>query len=130
MMLENTVSMLLEALTTIIHTINHPSPTPAPCYHHNHLNPHHELTRNRTLYQGPRENNNYHRGNGWGNGRNCNGGRNGGDGGIRQHSYQGHGGHIRGNGRGCLVGKELLELAVLASHVICLYDCGNFCSSI
>ena len=24
----------------------------------------------------------------------------------------------------------LLELAILASHVICSYDCGNFCSSI
>ena len=79
-MSENTVSMPSEALTTIIHMINHPSPTPGPRYHHSHMNPCCKLTRNRTLYREPREFNHHHRGYGGNrNGGNHNGGRNGGN---------------------------------------------------
>ena len=49
-MSENTVSMPSEALTTIIHVINHPSPAPGPHYLHSHMNPCRKLTRNHTLY--------------------------------------------------------------------------------
>ena len=78
-MSENMVSMPLEALTTIIHTINRPSPAPVPHYHHNHFVSHRELTRNCTLYRGMREYQNNHYRNGGGNGR----ARTGGSGGNR-----------------------------------------------
>ena len=107
-MSENTVSMPSEALTTIIHAINRPSPAPGPRYLHNHMNPRRELTRNRTLYREPRELNHYHRGYGGNrNGGNRNGGNlNGGNGGNRRGGYQGRGGRTGGNRRGARSGRN------------------------